>query len=233
MDNMNNEGKIQLMLEESGPILNLEYEGKNLTFFNQRSDQWTYPYEHERAPKDNLHTAGCGLFALSHGIQWLQNVKISPTELADFSKKHGGRGDDGADRPTLLAACMDQGLGQKYGFYYQKDGLLNDLDQLWQHIFIRKGIALCNLRKGHIVVLVEGAVYRNQKVYLAIDSYSENNSEKIRDCVLKVIEPSRVTASIKDEKGTYIGTEDHYGMFWVDAQKPMDYNLIYRIPKED
>lgn len=217
------------MIKESTAICHFEYNQKKITFYNQRSKEWTYPYNYTTAPEENLHSAGCGLFSLSHVIEWMHGVTIDPQYLSDFARSHGAREDDGTNRPVLLSACMEYGLAKKYGFYYNHDGLLNGEKALWEHICNHKGVALCNLRKGHIVGLVDSIIMpTGERAFLAIDSYSESASEKIRDSVLQIIENSLIIEYIKNNKNQHVGSTMQYGLFWVKASLPMDYNLIYK-----
>ncbi len=215
-------------IEKNELIYHLDYLGKNIIFFNQRSSKWTYPYEHITAPEENLHTSGCGVFALSHGVQWMSGKKIDPIFLADFSKEHGGRGDDGTDRPQLLSSLMEERVNEKYLFSYNEDGLLNDLDLLWSHIYSNKGIALCNLRKGHIVALVAGNIIKGEKRYLVIDSYLESNHEQVKEYLREVVPSSAVTVPIYNSHQILTGYETCFGMFWVNALLPKDFNLIHQ-----
>ncbi|NLB90558.1 MAG: hypothetical protein GX786_05000 [Clostridiales bacterium] len=130
---------ITMHLLESPPAFPIEYQNKKLLFYNQRNALWTYPYEHETEIEGNLHTSGCGLFALSHGIQWMNGRSMQPQTLADFAKNHGARKNDGTDRPMLLSAMMEQGLAQEAGFFYHGEGLLNQQKTLWDHIVQKKG----------------------------------------------------------------------------------------------
>lgn len=146
--------------------------------------------------------------------------------LADFSVREGGRGDDGTDRPALLQALM---LREKspLGFSYAGDGLRNDLDTLFQHIAVEHGVALCNLRVGHIVALVAAREVQGVKQLLAIDSYSESAAEKVRDHVLEVLPDSVITYQVKNSAGLVVGENQCYGMFWVEASLPRDFNLLH------
>ncbi len=217
------------MIKESEPIFSIQYAGRNITFYNQRSRLWTQPYAYVSAPEEDLHAAGCGLFSLSHALEWMNDVKADPVELADFSLKYGGREEDGTNRPALLAACMDYGFGQKYRFRYDYDGLLNNKERLWEHISQKKGVALCNLRKGHIVALVDSKVMpTGERAFLAIDSFSESTRDTVRNHVLQVVEQSLVSSNQLNQSSLYVGSSTQYGMFWVKAELPMDYNLIYK-----
>ncbi|NLB90557.1 MAG: hypothetical protein GX786_04995 [Clostridiales bacterium] len=92
----------------------------------------------------------------------------------------------------------------------------------------KKGVALCNLRKGHIVVIVDSKVdQKNKKWFLTIDSNSESAHEEIKDHVEKVIEESKVSCSNYHQFGIPVGASSQYGMFWVEATLPKDYNLLY------
>lgn len=74
---------------------------------------------------------------------------------------------------------MLRGENVPLGFSYVGDGLRNDLDTLFQHIAVEHGVALCNLRVGHIVALVAAREVQGVKQLLAIDSYSESAAEKV------------------------------------------------------
>ena len=140
---------------ESGKRIEMIYNGKAVTILNQRSRLWTHPYDYRTPQKATLSSAGCGVFSICHCGQWLTGKAFSPEELADFSMQNGGRGDDGTDRPALLSAMMQKGLAAQYGFSYQGDGLRNDLETLRVHLLEHRGVALCNLRVGHIVSLLD------------------------------------------------------------------------------
>ena len=86
-----------------------------MRFFNQSHKGWTHPYEYQNNGS-NLHSAGCGIFSLAVVIQRMCGLEADVNALADFSCSCGGRGDDGTDRPALLAGLTKAGLAEKYGF---------------------------------------------------------------------------------------------------------------------
>ena len=215
------------MLQKTGTEKEIAYEGRTLRFLNQRDKGWSYPYDHVTAPGATLSSAGCGIFALCHAVEWMHGIRHNPEKLSDFARQKGGRGDDGTDRPELLHALMVHGEAGKMGFRYEEDGLRNDLDTLWEHISKKKGVSLCNLRMGHIVALVDSRIMDGEKQYLAIDSYSESAAEKVRDHVREIVKQSEVIADVVNKDGVLTGQGIHYAMFWVPAGLPRDFNLLH------
>lgn len=203
--------------------------GRDVTFFNQRSRDWTHPYEWQPNDGSNLSNAGCGIFSLCHCAHWLTGVEQDPERWADFSCANGGRGDDGTDRPGLLHGLMVSGDAAGLGFYYEEDGLRNDLDTLYSFLKEERGVSMCNLRVGHIVSLVAAREKDGVKQLLAIDSYSESASEKVRDHVIEVLPESTVDYAVKNASGLIVGYAQAYAAFWVDASLPRDFNLLHRI----
>ncbi|MBE5802932.1 MAG: hypothetical protein E7316_00290 [Clostridiales bacterium] len=201
--------------------------GRKITFFNQRNRDWTHPYAYHNT--ENLSSAGCGIFSLCHCAQWLTGHVQTPEKWADFSCANGGRGDDGTDRPGLLHALMSTGMNTLLGLRYEEDGLRNDLDILYQFLLNGDGVAMCNLRVGHIVSLVAAREKDGVRQVLAIDSYSESASEKVRDHVIEVLPGSEVTYAVKNAAGLIVGESTAYAAFWVDASLPRDFNLLHRI----
>ena len=89
-------------MEYTGKTKMFNYQGRELRLLNQSCPEWTAYYGYPGIPReanDNLHDAGCGIFSVCHLIDWATGEKIDPDELADFSCRTGGRGDDGTDRP--------------------------------------------------------------------------------------------------------------------------------------
>lgn len=196
-----------------------------LTLHNQRCKAWTHPYPYQG--EGNLSNSGCGIFALCHAAQWLTGNCPDAEKLADFSVAWGGRGDDGTDRPALLQALMDHGENTALGFRYDGDGLRNDLETLYHHLAHEHGAALCNLRVGHIVALVAAREVDGVRQLLAIDSYSESATDKVRDHVLEVIPASAIDYEVRNADGLVVGENRCYSMFWVDASLPRDFNLLH------
>lgn len=165
---------------------------------------------------------------LCHCAQWLTGDVQSPEKWADFSCGNGGRGDDGTDRPALLHALMATGEAARLGLRYEEDGLRNDLDTLYHFLLNEEGVAMCNLRVGHIVSLVAAREVNGVKQVLAIDSYSESASEKVRDHVMEVIPGSDITYAVKNAQGLAVGASVASAAFWVEASLPRDFNLLHR-----
>ena len=150
-------------------------------------------------------------------------------ELADFSVQNAGRGDDGTDRPALLSAMMQKGLATQYGFSYQGDGLRNDLDTLRAHLLEHRGAALCNLRVGHIVSLLDAREADGEVQALALDSYSESMEEKIRPHVREIVPQSAVDTLVRNDAGLIVGQRRQYAMYWVDTAIVRDFNLLHAL----
>lgn len=201
--------------------------GREMTFFNQRCRDWTHPYEWEG--EGNLANSGCGIFSLCHAAQWLTGQAQDPEFWADFSCANGGRGDDGTDRPAMLHGLSVTREAAKLNFRYEEDGLRNDLDVLFEHLYQEKGVAFCNLRVGHIVALVAARIQDGEKQLLAIDSYSESASDKVRDSVREVIPGTEIVWPVKNKDGLQVGESTSYGAFWVAATQPRDFNLLHKI----
>ena len=200
---------------------------RSLTFFNQRSRDWTHPYSYHN--EETLSSAGCGIFSLCHCAQWLTGDVQMPERWADFSCANGGRGDDGTDRPALLHALMETGMAARLGFRYEEDGLRNDLDTLYQLLLQEECVSMCNLRVGHIVALVAAREKDGLRQVLAIDSYSESASEKVRDSVTEVLPGSDIVYEVKNSNGVVVGQGVSYAAFWVDASLPRDFNLLHKL----
>ena len=201
---------------------------REIAFFNQRSRDWTHLYQWDNNGS-TLSNAGCGIFSLCHCAQWLTGREENPEFWADFSCANGGRDDDGTNRPVLLHALQVTGEAAKLGFRYEEDGLRNDLDTLYEFLLNGKGVSMCNLRVGHIVTLVAAREVDGRKQLLAIDSYSESASEKVRDAVIEVVPGSEVTYAVRNEAGLVVGENTAYAAFWVDASLPRDFNLLHRL----
>ena len=201
--------------------------GRNILFLNQRCRDWTHPYPYQN--EGNLADSGCGVFALCHAAEWLTGVRQSPEYWADFSCRTGGRGDDGTDRPALLAALMASGDAERLGFRYEGDGLRNDLEPLFDGLLHGRCVSMCNLRVGHIVALVSARVQDGEKQVLAIDSYSESGAEKVRNGVREVLEGTEITFPVRNENGLTVGTGTHYAAFWVKLEQVRDYNMLHRL----
>lgn len=214
-------------MDVTGKVILTAYNGAHYELCNQRCRDWTHPYAYQ----DNgstLSSAGCGIFALANAAWYLGGEPVVPEALADFSCANGGRGDDGTDRPVLLAAMQDMGLAEKHGFSYAYDGLRNDLDALHEAL-LQGDAALCNLRVGHIVALVGARVFKGEKQVLAADPYSESIDERVRSAVRECIPGSEIVSAVKNERGLITGWQISHAMFWVTLSTVRDFNLLHRL----
>ena len=205
--------------------------GRSLRFCNQKSRDWTYPYEYEHNG-GTLSSSGCGVFALVHAIEWMHSIRLDPEMVAEVSVAVGGRGDDGTDRPAMLGGMMKTGFAAKYGFRYDHDGLRNDSEALWQHIKAGN-TALCNLRVGHIVALLDWREHNGRRELLVMDSVAESAVEKVRDHVGGVVEGSEISYPIRNANDDIVGFGESYALFWVDAGLPRDFNLLHKTKPKD
>ncbi len=210
----------------TGKTIQVCYRGKEYTLFNQRSPAWTHPYAWEG--EGTLTDSGCGIFSLANAAQFLGGEPVVPEDLADFSCQNGGRGDDGTDRPALLAAMETQGLARKHGFSYRYDGLRNDLDTLYAHL-LSGGAALCNLRPGHIVALVEARERNGEKQVLAADPYSESADDRVKNAVRECIPDTGIISPIHNAQGLTCGFLYSHALFWVGICTVRDFNLLHRL----
>ncbi len=217
-------------LEYTGKERMVEYEGKLLRLCNQSCPEWTHPYVYAGEPSDpddNLHNSGCGIFATAHLIDWVTGEKIDVEELADFSCENGGRGDDGTDRPALLAAMQKAGRLEKAGLRYDFDGLLNDHEALWANM-VAGGCALCDLRVGHIVALADWREREGERELLVIDSSRDSMNPSVRPKIRGVVPASRAVAQYVNAAGVRTGLDEHYAMFWVPLDLPFDFTLLHK-----
>ena len=212
---------------ETGKSINVSYNGKNMTVLNQRCRAWSHPYDYRTPQKATLSSAGCGVFSVCHCGQWLTGKAFSPEELADFSMANGGRGDDGTDRPALLAAMVEKGLAAEFGFSYRLDGLRNDLETLRDHLLTHAGVALCNLRVGHIVAAVDGRWQQEEFQLLIIDPYSETLDPRIAPIVREIIPESAVESIQRNDQGCVLGMQTQYAMYWASDATVRDFNLLF------
>lgn len=223
-----NEGE---KMEYTGKWQMIEYEGKTLRLCNQSCPEWTHMYNYPSIPReaeDDLHLAGCGIFSVIHLIDWLTGEKASPDELADFSMATGGRGDDGTDRPVLLKAMEEAGRLKKIGVHYAGDGLLNDHEALWANLKAG-GVALTNLRDGHIVAVVDCREVNAERQILIMDSARDSMHPQVRGNICEVIPQSKVCARYINRRGVETQEGYHYGMFWVTLEQAEDFNLLRKL----
>lgn len=211
------------------------YGNKTYRFLNQRSREWTHPYEYPPRPGGTLTDSGCGIFSACHAVEVMCGKRISPEELADFSCREGGRGEDGTNRPKLLSAMRDRGLLAEYGMRYEHtpgegdhEGHSNDREALWRAI-VQGGCALSNLRPGHIVTLIDGRVIDGERQVLAMDCHSESGDSRVKDFVREVLPASEVVSPVFGEGGLVTGYLVNYGLFWVPLTLPRDFDLLYPI----
>ena len=214
-------------MEITGKTIEFDYAGRHLKLCNQRCRDWTHPYGY--LDNDNtLSHAGCGIFSIVNASQWLTGVFHDPDELAQFSVDHGGRGDDGTDRPVLLQAMQDMGLAREFGFSYCSDGLRNDLPVLFEHL-MNGNAALCNLRVGHIVALVAAREQDGVRQVLAADPYSESMDSRVIERVCEVIPGSEIVSPAVNDRGLTVGWQKSYALFWAELDTVRDFNLLHRL----
>ncbi len=211
----------------TGKTISVTYLGKVLHLCNQRSREWTHPYSYQGSDH-TLSRAGCGIFSLSHAVEWMTGTCIMIEDVADFSCANGGRGDDGTDRPALLAALQGAGLAKEFGFRYDGDGLRNDTDTLYTHL-LHGGTALCNLRVGHIVALLGARTVDGERQVLAADPYSESADSRVRDNVRECIPGSEIVSVINNAGGLYCGRSEQYALYWATLATVRDFNLLHPI----
>ena len=202
--------------------------GRTLRFLNQRSREWTHPYEYPPHPGGTLTSSGSGIFSACHAAEVMSGKRVSPELLADFSCREGGRGDDGTNRPKLLAAMQEKGLAASYGFRYDGDGLLNDHEALWKTMQ-EGGCALCNLRVGHIVAIVDHRVKDGERQLLIMDSSRDSMHPAVRGDIREVVPGTQVYAKYVNRSGVCTGEGIHYAMYWVPLEKPFDFNILHKI----
>lgn len=214
-------------MQPTGKTIVVEYNEKKLTINNQKSKLWSHAYSYG---KDNstLSDAGCGLFAIAHVSNFLTGQDVSVEALADFACENGARDDTGTDRPTLLSALVRSGQAWQMGFDYHHDGLRNDHNSLKAHLHAG-GLALCNIRVGHIVLLCDIREIDGEAQVLVIDSYSESGDHRIIQNVCAVIEQSVIDAPVYSKSKALAGYTRHYAMYWVPLSMARDFNLIYRL----
>lgn len=218
-------------MDYTGKWQMIEYNGKQLRLCNQSCPEWTHMYNYPSIPReanDDLHRAGCGIFSTIHLIDWLTGEKNDPDELAQFSMDNGGRGDDGTDRPMLLKAMQEAGRLTRIGMRYDFDGLINDHEALWQNLEAG-GVALTNLRVGHIVAIVDHRIVDGERQILIMDSARDSMHPNVRNNICEVIPQSRVCACYRNERGVVTQEGYHYGMFWVKLEQASDFNLLHKI----
>ncbi len=214
-------------MKATGKYIDAAWMGKPLILCNQRCREWTHPYEYQ-GNGSMLCNAGCGIFSVIHAAHFFGKDPCTPEELADFSCKYGGRGDDGTDRPALLAAMEAHGLAKDCGFSYHGDGLRNDLPVLAHHLE-GGNAALCNLRVGHIVTLIGYRVHDGEEQVLAADPYSESIDSRVLPAVREVIPGSEVVSPIRNADNLICGWQTSYALYWCALATVRDFNLLHKI----
>ena len=106
-------------MELTGKTHEMNCMGRALRFCNQKSRDWTHLYEYEHNGS-TLSSAGCGIFALAHAVEWMHGIRLDPDRVAEISVAVGGRGDDGTDRPAMLHGMMANGFAASCGFRYEE-----------------------------------------------------------------------------------------------------------------
>ncbi|MBR6185085.1 MAG: hypothetical protein IKQ41_02385 [Clostridia bacterium] len=208
----------------TGKTVSVSLPDRQFVFCNQRCPEWTHPYPWQG--QGDLHDSGCGIFSLVHLARFWLGAEISPETLADFSCRFGGRGDDGTDRPALLAAMETQGLSRSLGFSYRMDGLRNDLDTLKKHLE-NGGAALCNLRQGHIVALSGIRDKGGETQALVLDSYCESADPRVLPSVRECLAGSEIVYPVVNAAGVSCGFVTGYGVYWAVLSTVRDFNLLY------
>ncbi len=211
----------------TGATREIIYHDRKICFLNQRSAEWSHPYAYADG-KSTMANAACGIFSIAHISQWMTGKAIDACALADYACACGGRGDDGTDRPILLKQLQASGKAAEMGFRYENTGHQNDAEKLFAHIAAGNA-AICNLRIGHIVSIVESRVQEGEKQLLAIDAHSESADQRVRDSVREVVPGSEIYTGTYNRDGLLTGIQMTYAMFWVPATLPRDYNLLYRL----
>ena len=214
-------------MQITGTTREIIVEGRSILFMNQRCRGWSHPYAYI-GESETMSNAACGIFSIAHASQWMTGKAIDAVALADFACACGGRGDDGTDRPVLLRQLEASGKAAEMGFRYEHGGHMNNTDLLFDHIETGN-TAICNLRIGHIVAIVENRIVNGEKQLLAIDSYSESASDRVKDAVREVVPGSEIIYAVKNREGMIVGCNLTYAMFWVPAARARDFNLLYRL----
>lgn len=212
----------------SGKTVHFNLYGTPFAFCNQSSENWVYPYAYQ-GNDENLCSAGCGIFSITHAVECMQGFFCPPEIIARFSVMHGGRGDDGTDRPTLLRAMEKEGLAAKLGFSYHGEDLRNDKEALFDHLMEGKGTALCNLRVGHIVALIGARETDLGQEVLVIDSSSETDNIAIRNMITEVLPESVIRKEKKNAAKLICSRAVTYAVYWAKMETVRDFNLLHML----
>ena len=210
----------------TGKFIDVHITDRVIRLYNQRCREWTHPYEYAPNPGGTLTNSGCGIFSLCECIEMLSGKRVAPEELADFSVREGGRGEDGTDRPALLRALAAKGLDAEYGFAYQPAEQINDRELLWKCLS-SGGCALTNLRAGHIVALLDCRIAEDgERQVLAMDCHSESADERIASEVREVIGESEIQYDVMNDAGVRVGKAISCGLFWVPITLAKNFDLL-------
>ena len=199
-------------MHATGKYIFVEYAGVPLTLCNQRCREWRHPYGYQGSAA-TLSSAGCGVFATAHATQYISGRFLLPDALAEFSLEKSG----------LAAAC---------GFSYHFDGLLNDREQLFSHL-LEGGVALCNLRPGHIVALLGARRENGEAQVLAMDSYSESGDARILPVLRGCLPGSEIISPLRNNEGVCGGLQLTYGLYWAALDTVRDFNLLHRLSQAE
>ena len=202
-------------------------EGREILFRNQRNPGWTHPYPYRGG--ETLHTSGCGVFALCHCLQWLTGQVWPPEDIADLSVACGGRGDDGTDRPGLLAGLQACGMAERMGFAWRGGGLENDLPRLYAFLREEQGVAMANIRPGHIVAFLAAREAEGTRQILVIDSFSESSDPRVRPRVTSLLPGTCTSFDLPAPDGVVPLRREGHAAYWVKADCARDYTLLHRI----
>ena len=202
-------------------------EDREILFRNQRHPGWTHPYPYLGG--ETLHTSGCGVFALCHCLQWLTDLIWPPEEIADLSVACGGRGDDGTDRPGLLSGLEKRGLAASMGFAWHGGGLENDLPRLYAFLREEQGVAMANIRPGHIVALLAARETEGTRQILVVDSFSESGDPRVQPRVISPVPGTLTSFDLPAQHGGASLRREGHAAYWVAADCPRDYTLLHRI----
>jgi len=91
------------------------------------------------------------------------------------------------------------------------------------------GYAMTNLRKGHIVAIVDHRVQDGERQVLIIDSSRDCMHYNVRVDIREVVIGSEIYAEYVNRRGVRCGEGQYYAMYWVPISKCSDFNLLHKI----
>lgn len=206
----------------------IELLGRRIVFYNQNSTEWAKPYECA-GDGGTLHRNGCGIFSLCHCAQWLTDREASPEYWAEAALRMGAVDGYGTVRPVLLRGLTQSGEAARLGFRYEDEGLLNDTDALFAFLKNQRGVAMGNVRPGHIVALVAARERDNGKQILVIDSMAESCAPAVRQKIADVVPGTEISASVLNGSGIKPDEVTAYGAYWVSAASVKKYSLLHKV----